>query len=81
MVNGATSRLIYFGAWLCNLTCIIGIIVLAMAGHDTPNELMLAMTACLGIVGGSHLTPPLSKAATEVTLRKSQEASGKEPNG
>lgn len=77
MVNGATSRLIYFGAWVCVLTCIIGIIVLAMDDHSTPNELMLALTACLGILGGSHLMPPMSRKATETTLDQSQRDLGK----
>jgi hypothetical protein len=73
MVNGAVSRIVYIGAFVCILACIAGIIILAVTDHETPNELMLALTACLGIVGGSHILPPISDAATKVAQMKLKE--------
>ena len=68
MVNGATSRIIYIGAWVAILSCIVGFILLAALGHDSPPELMSAMTAAFGVIAGSHLIPPIAQRATQRAL-------------
>lgn len=71
MVNGSTSRLIYLGAWVCILACIIGIVILSVSDHETPGALMIAMTGAFGVITGSHIvSPPITREATEKTLTK-----------
>jgi len=70
MVNGRVSLIIYIGAWVSIILCIVGFIVLAATGHDSPPELQVAMTAAFGIIAGSHIMPPITRKATESTLTK-----------
>ena len=68
MVNGRASLAIYIGAWVCVIACIIGIVILAVGEHPVPDELKYFGGAALGIVGGAHIAPPISKDATERVL-------------
>jgi len=70
MVNGRISLIVYVGAWVSILLCIVGFIVLAYNSKEAPAELRIALTAAFGIVTGSHIMPPITRKATESTLGK-----------
>ena len=63
MVNGPSSRIIYFGAWACVLLCVVGYIVLSVLEHAAPPELQTAMVAAFGVIAGAHVKPPVKGAS------------------
>lgn len=70
MVNGRLSLIVYVGAWAAILMCIAGFIVLAYHDREAPTELRIALTAAFGIITGSHIMPPITRRATESTLKQ-----------
>ena len=68
MVNGRISLIVYLGAWLVILFCLVGFVVLAYGDHEAPAELRVALTAAFGIITGGHIMPPIANKATNDTL-------------
>ena len=72
MVNGFVSRGVYLGAWGCVALYMIGAFLLAGVDRSAPAELDKVLYVALGIVGGSHIVPPISRKATERAVAETE---------
>lgn len=72
MANGFVSRVVYLGAWGCIALYMLGAFVLAGMDRDAPGELDKVLYVALGIVGGSHIVPPISRKASERAVAETE---------
>lgn len=63
VVNGATSRIIYTGAFVMLAICLVGDIVLAMQDKAIPTELSSVTFAVITFLLGAHIKPPVQGAS------------------
>lgn len=60
MVNGTLSRILYLGAIILILACIVGIIAHGLTDRPVPYELTGVLSSCLAFLFGAHVRPPIS---------------------
>lgn len=64
MVNGTISRILYIGALCIVALCVAGAVSLSFTGDgELPGDAKMALYTCLGFLFGTHVKPPISKAA------------------
>lgn len=79
MVNGFISRAVYVGAWLAIGLYMLGAFYLANGDKHAPSELDNILYVALGIVGGSHIMPPIKSKATKAALAELEKQGANEP--
>lgn len=79
MVNGATSRLIYLGAFIILGICLIGLVVMAVLQVSAPSIFDAVIVGLLGFIVGAHIKPPVSTDGNGSPLLPSQLTAGASP--
>lgn len=58
MINGTTSKILYFGAFITLIICTVGIVILAFGEHTVPEDLKTITAGIFGILAGAHIAAP-----------------------